>query len=84
MRFSTSALLALASHAFAQTTKDPDLNFDAIDLPNTNEVVPAGKPYTLKWTLKPETPTGPVTIVLAGGADAGSLHNISIIDSKRR
>ncbi len=81
MRFFAAVAVALAGSAVAQVGPN-DPTFDQINLPDTNEKVPAGKPYTIKWTVPSTAPSGPVTIVLCGGSSAQTLQNISTIACK--
>ncbi|PKY04289.1 hypothetical protein P168DRAFT_155607 [Aspergillus campestris IBT 28561] len=61
--FLVSALAAVAAaHVEPDYTKGPDGN--SISNPSLDEVVPAGKPYTITW--KPTT-KGPVSLVLLRG-----------------
>ncbi|OCL00586.1 uncharacterized protein K441DRAFT_651565 [Cenococcum geophilum 1.58] len=57
----TAGLAALTS-AYHAPVGDPSGN--PINKPSLNELVPAGKPYTITWT---PTTTGPVTILLLRG-----------------
>lgn len=70
MRFSFTALLALAATAIAQVAQDP--NFDDIKSPSMGEKVPAGSTYEIKWLLRSKK-TGTVTIQVLGGNDGASL-----------
>ncbi|PKS10578.1 hypothetical protein jhhlp_002332 [Lomentospora prolificans] len=66
---SAAALLAFVSTALAQTA-----NFDVIRAPTEDEIVPAGKTYTITWDAAPATyDDQTVTIVLLGGSSPGSL-----------
>lgn len=74
MRFTaTTALLALASSVLAQTS-----GFDPITKPNKGEVIPAGSTFEIQWQASANW-TGPVTIGLLGGPDAGGLQPVSVI-----
>ncbi|ODA78758.1 hypothetical protein RJ55_06141 [Drechmeria coniospora] len=65
MRFqlSLSAVLALAASAFAQTA-----DFDPIYTPKSNEVIPAGSPYSITWSAPAKYAAGTISIHLIGGA----------------
>jgi hypothetical protein len=41
--------------------------FNVMDKPLKYENITAGTTYTLQWIVDPISPTGPVTIILAGG-----------------
>lgn len=79
MRFyaSASAILAIATSAFAQT---PD--FDPIYTPGKGEVVPAGKTYEVTWSAPAPYKDGTITIELIGGPDDKSLETISEVASQ--
>lgn len=74
MRFTVStAFLALASSVLAQTP-----GFDPITKPTKGEVIPAGSTFEIEWEASTNW-TGPVTIGLLGGPDAGGLQPISVL-----
>ena len=78
MRFTiTSAIVAFAASALAQTE-----GFDAINIPEENQVIPAGSTFEVKWDAPATYLTGTISISLIGGADQGSLQPIAEIDSK--
>ena len=80
MRFTIAIISALASFALAGS--DPDPNFDSIFKPSAGESISAGKTYTIEWQLQEKTPTGPVTIELVGGPNAGGLQKIATLASE--
>lgn len=68
MKFSIAAIFAAASAVMAYTTPvgEPDTDKNPITKPGLQELVPAGKPYTITWTpSRPEVQT--VTLVLLRG-----------------
>ncbi|QBZ63601.1 hypothetical protein PoMZ_05285 [Pyricularia oryzae] len=79
MQYSLAAILALAGSVIAQTP-----GFHALVKPVRDEVIPAGKPYTLEW--QPGGQDGPVNFVLTGGETHALLQEIGTvatgIDSK--
>jgi hypothetical protein len=73
MQFTIAAILALAGFALAQTP-----GFNPLTNPTMNEVIPAGKPYTIKWT--PQGGNGaPVSLYAYAGESASTLQEISTI-----
>ncbi|KLU83601.1 hypothetical protein MAPG_02654 [Magnaporthiopsis poae ATCC 64411] len=73
MQFTIAAILALAGSALAQTP-----GFNPLTNPTMNEVIPAGKPYTIKWT--PQGGNGaPVSLYAYAGESASTLQEISTI-----
>ncbi|KJR89324.1 uncharacterized protein SPSK_06570 [Sporothrix schenckii 1099-18] len=73
---SFAAALALG----AAVVRAQDANFDSVTTPLRGAQVPAGQPFTVTWTLiSATTPTGPTTITLVGGEDAGDLKPIAAI-----
>lgn len=73
MQFTITAILALAGSALAQT-----LGFNPLTAPTMNEVIPAGKPYAIKWT--PQGGNGaPVSLYAYAGESASTLQEISTI-----
>jgi hypothetical protein len=77
MRFTiASAVVAFAASALAQTE-----GFDAINIPEENQVIPAGSTFEVKWDAPATYLTGTISISLIGGADQGSLQPIAEIDS---
>ncbi len=79
MRFGVAVLLALASRAVADS---PDPSFDSIYKPSKGEHVPAGKPYTVAWTVPDGAATGTVSIILYGGGSAAKLKPLQTSASK--
>jgi hypothetical protein len=79
MKFTLSvpALLALASTAFAQTA-----DFDPVNSPSFNEVITAGKPFTIQWEAPAKYATGTITIELIGGATQGTQVPLNTIVCK--
>ncbi|TLS27553.1 hypothetical protein PpBr36_05395 [Pyricularia pennisetigena] len=79
MQYSLAAILALAGSAIAQTP-----GFHALVKPVRDEVIPAGKPFTLEWQAGGQD--GPVNFVLTGGETHALLQEIGTvatgIDSK--
>ncbi|TLD20619.1 hypothetical protein PspLS_08587 [Pyricularia sp. CBS 133598] len=77
--YSLAAILALAGSAIAQTP-----GFHALVKPVRDEVIPAGKPFTLEWQAGGQD--GPVNFVLTGGETHALLQEIGTvatgIDSK--
>ncbi|KAI1128124.1 Ser-Thr-rich glycosyl-phosphatidyl-inositol-anchored membrane family-domain-containing protein [Nemania abortiva] len=69
-----ASVLAFAASALAQ---DATAGYAVISAPAKGEVVPAGKTYTIKWSAGKFS--GPATISLMGGADAGTLQILNPI-----
>lgn len=80
MRFSTATVLAFAAAAFAQ---NPTANFDPITTPTQDENVPAGSTFEIDWEPSASY-SGTVSIILLGGASAGTLEVLSTIACKFR
>lgn len=81
MRLSIASVVScLAALAMAATkpdyTQDPTGN--AILKPGLNELVPAGKPYTITWD---PTTTGPVSLVLLRGPSTNVVPIETLADS---
>ncbi|PKX97273.1 GPI anchored serine-threonine rich family protein [Aspergillus novofumigatus IBT 16806] len=81
MRLSIASVVScLAALAMAATkpdyTQDPTGN--AILKPGLNELVPAGKPYTVEWD---PTTTGPVSLVLLRGPSTNVVPIETLADS---
>lgn len=74
MRFTVATVLAFAASAIAAIGNDPTRGFDAVNLPNENEVLPAGKPYVVKWEAPAPYTNGEIFIQLLGGKDQGTLQ----------
>ncbi|KAL2155075.1 hypothetical protein VTH82DRAFT_3751 [Thermothelomyces myriococcoides] len=74
MRFSITALLALASAVVAQ---GPTGGFNAITNPKEGEEVPAGSTYEIVWLHNKAWP-GDVTIALLGGS---SPQTLTVVDT---
>ncbi|KAL2174751.1 Ser-Thr-rich glycosyl-phosphatidyl-inositol-anchored membrane family-domain-containing protein [Thermothelomyces heterothallicus CBS 202.75] len=74
MRFSITALLALASAVVAQ---DPTEGFDPITKPAEGEKVPAGSTYDIVW-LPSEVYPGDIKIALLGGS---SPQTLTVVDT---
>lgn len=73
MQFTIAAILTLAGSALAQTP-----GFNPLTAPTMNEVIPAGKPYAIKWT--PQGGNGaPVSLYAYAGESASTLQEISTI-----
>lgn len=71
MRFTVASVLAFAAAVLAAESKDK--KFDPINVPTFNEVIPAGKPFTVEWENPAPYTEGPVTIQLFAGKDGNSL-----------
>ncbi|KAI0103148.1 Ser-Thr-rich glycosyl-phosphatidyl-inositol-anchored membrane family-domain-containing protein [Nemania sp. FL0031] len=69
-----ASVLAFAASALAQ---DATAGYAVISAPAKGEVVPAGKTYTIKWSAGKFS--GPATISLMGGEDAGTLQILNPI-----
>lgn len=63
MRFTVSAVLAMAASAFAQTA-----DFDPIYTPESNAVIEAGSTFEVTWAAPAKYADGTVSIHLIGGA----------------
>lgn len=74
MRFSITALLALATAVVAQ---NPTEGFDVITKPTEGEKVPAGSTYDIVWEPSAAHP-GSITIGLLGGSSSKTL---SVVDT---
>ncbi|KAI6378749.1 hypothetical protein MCOR25_002168 [Pyricularia grisea] len=72
MQYSLAAILALAGSVVAQTP-----GFHPLVKPASNEVIPAGKPYTLEWQSGGQD--GPVNFVLTGGETHATLQEIGTV-----
>jgi hypothetical protein len=79
MQFSVAAFLALAGSAIAQYV-EPTSGFNPLTTPTSNEVIPAGKPFTIKWT--PAGGNGaPVSLYAYAGESASTLQEVGTIAS---
>lgn len=78
MRFTLSAVLALATTAFAQTA-----DFDKVTAPTPNEEIAAGSTYEVVWSV-PGPYTGDVAISLIGGDTQGTQVPLADIASMSR
>lgn len=76
MQLSVAAFLAIAGSALAQFV-DPTAGFDPLTNPTANEVIPAGKPFTIKWTQG--GPTGPISLYAYAGDSASTLQEVGTI-----
>lgn len=77
MRFSISAVLALATAVVAH------VDFDSINKPASNEVIPAGSSYTVQWTtLAPQFKDSVVTVSLVGGETQNTQVVLDQVASK--
>ncbi|KAI9745134.1 MAG: hypothetical protein M1818_001412 [Claussenomyces sp. TS43310] len=65
-------LLAVVTTSAAVCAQDAAVGFDVVLAPKADEVVPAGKPYTIKWT--PGGPSGTVSIILLQGKTNTTLQ----------
>ncbi|KAK2595507.1 hypothetical protein QQS21_006782 [Conoideocrella luteorostrata] len=78
MRFSVAAVLAFAAFALAQ---DPSADFDPVFNPTMNEVITAGKPFTITWDAISKYADGTISIELIGGATQSTQQHIDNIAS---
>ncbi|CAK7266703.1 hypothetical protein SEPCBS119000_002166 [Sporothrix epigloea] len=76
MRFSAANLLAFASAVLAQTA-----NFDVVNQPTKNSVVPAGKTFTIVWSPSAKYNEDTITLALLGGPTPQTLQEVSVIKS---
>ncbi|KKZ61033.1 lysophospholipase [[Emmonsia] crescens] len=80
MKFIATVVTAFAALAAAAT--EPDLSKDAsgnpITLPGLNHIVPAGKPYTIRWD---KTTDGEVSLILLRGPSTNVKPIATIADS---
>lgn len=77
MKFSISAVLALAAAVVAQ-----DPNFDPVYTPTSGEKVAAGSTFEITWSAPAQFANVPITIALIGGATQGTQVPISTIASE--
>ncbi|KAK5990556.1 hypothetical protein PT974_08825 [Cladobotryum mycophilum] len=74
MRFSLTAVLALAASAFAQTA-----DFDPIFTPTANQEVAAGSVLTITWEAPAKYAAGTVSIELIGGKTQNTQVPLQVI-----
>jgi hypothetical protein len=73
-----ASVLASAALAFAQD--EPTSSYADIYIPESNQVIPSGKQYTIQWDAREQT--GPATLILLGGNDPATLQVLSTVASK--
>ncbi|KAK2591133.1 hypothetical protein QQS21_011171 [Conoideocrella luteorostrata] len=78
MRFSVAAVLAFAATALAQ---EPTHDFDPVSKPAMNEVITAGKTFTITWDAIAKYADGTISIELIGGATQPTQQHVDNIAS---
>lgn len=73
MRFAIASVLAFAATTLAAVGVDPTPGFDVVNTPDENQVLPAGKPFTIKWTNPAPYTDGEIYIQLLAGKDSATL-----------